>query len=118
MLAKIRTLVYKMGFRPKLGTVLYSPSRDLAMAFEEGYKNGHLPHNVEVEEIDEIVTVETVRAFVIRVGDVTERLHVYVNTVNRIKQDVIKLSEENGKLYEENSELRKYIAELEERCRV
>lgn len=38
MLALIRRLVYKMGFRPKYGTVLYSPSTDLILASQEAMK--------------------------------------------------------------------------------
>lgn len=38
MIALIRRLVYKMGFRPKPGTILFSPSRALILAFEEGMK--------------------------------------------------------------------------------
>jgi hypothetical protein len=39
MLDIIRTLVYKMGFRPKPGTVLFSPSAALRLAYEDGMKD-------------------------------------------------------------------------------
>lgn len=30
-LAQLRSLVYRLGFRPKFGSILYSPSRDFAL---------------------------------------------------------------------------------------
>ena len=39
MISKIRSLVYKMGFRPKPGTVLFSPSLALQLSFEEAFAN-------------------------------------------------------------------------------
>ena len=41
MLDSIRRLVYKMGFRPKPGTVLYSPSIHYRLAFEDAWKHFH-----------------------------------------------------------------------------
>lgn len=38
MLALVRNLVYEMGFRPKPGTVLYSPSMAYRLAFLEAMK--------------------------------------------------------------------------------
>lgn len=34
----IRRLVYKMGFRPKPGTIFFSPSIALAIQFREDFK--------------------------------------------------------------------------------
>lgn len=39
MLVSVRKLVYKMGFRPKYGTVLFSPSLDLYLAAKEAFEN-------------------------------------------------------------------------------
>lgn len=38
-MALIRRLVYRLGFRPKYGSIFFSPSRDLLLAAQEAFKN-------------------------------------------------------------------------------
>ena len=57
MMASIRKLIYKVGARPKLGSIFHSPTLDLTYAFDDAVKgiavdrvSGGVRSSVEVEE--------------------------------------------------------------------
>lgn len=43
MISKIRGLVYKLGFRPKPGSVFFSPTRAFEASYKEAVKNIKIP---------------------------------------------------------------------------